>query len=77
MNCDVSSKLRNAIGHNDVEYNKVSQQITYIPNPKQRANRENTYLLKFESKAIDMFRSILTISEYLYRIREVDIIKKL
>jgi len=77
LNCDVSSKLRNAIGHNDVEYNKVSQQITYIPNPKQRANRENTYLLKFESKAIDMFRSILTISEYLYRIREVDIIKKL
>lgn len=73
LKCDVSSKLRNAIGHNDVQYDKVSQQITYIPDSKQRANKKSTYLLKFESEAIDMFKSILTISEYLYRIREVDL----
>lgn len=76
LKCDISSKLRNAIGHDDVEYNKVSQQIIYIPNPKKRANKEHTYLLKFENKAISMFESILAISEYIYRIKEVGLLKK-
>ena len=34
----VNAKLRTAIGHNDVEYDSAKQLITYIPNPKDRAN---------------------------------------
>ena len=36
----VNAKLRNAIGHNDVEYDSVDQLITYIPNPKDRTIEE-------------------------------------
>ncbi len=37
LNIIVNSKLRNAIGHNDVEYDTASQKITYIPNPRDRS----------------------------------------
>lgn len=68
----VNVKLRNAIGHNDVEYDTASQLITYIPDPKNRANKRTEYLLEFESEAVHMFQGLLTISEYLYRLRELE-----
>ena len=68
----VNVKLRNAIGHNDVEYDTASQIITYIPDPKNRANKRTEYLLEFESEAVHMFQGLLTISEYLYRLRELE-----
>lgn len=71
-----NSKLRNAIGHNDVEYDTVSQLITYIPNPKDRRKKKYEYLLEFENQTIHMFQAILTISEYLYRIRELELMFK-
>lgn len=67
----VNAKLRNAIGHNDVEYNSVDQLITYIPNPKDRTKKRTEYLLEFENEAMRMFQGILGISEYLYRLREL------
>lgn len=67
----VNAKLRNAIGHNDVEYNSVDQLITYIPNPKDRTKKKTEYLLQFENEAMHMFQGILGISEYLYRLREL------
>lgn len=67
----VNAKLRNAIGHNDVEYNLVDQLITYIPNPKDRTKKRTEYLLEFENEAMRMFQGILGISEYLYRLREL------
>lgn len=66
-----NAKIRNAIGHNDVEYDSVSQLITYIPNPKDRTKKETEYLLQFEIEALLMFEAILAISEYLYRLREL------
>lgn len=71
-----NSKLRNAIGHNDVNYNTITQQITYIPNPKDRTKKETTYLLQFENEAVHLFQALLVISEYLYRIREIDLMIK-
>lgn len=67
----VNAKLRNAIGHNDVEYDAVSQLITYIPNPKDRTKKKKEYLLEFENEAMHMFQGVLGISEYLYRLREL------
>lgn len=70
----VNPKLRNAIGHNDVEYDTVSQLITYIPNPKDRTKKKAEYLLEFENEAIHMFQGVLGISEYIYRLRELELI---
>ena len=70
----VNPKLRNAIGHNDVEYDTVSQLITYIPNPKDRTKKKTEYLLEFENEAIHMFQGVLAISEYIYRLRELELI---
>ncbi|WP_242940935.1 SEC-C metal-binding domain-containing protein [[Clostridium] fimetarium] len=70
----VNPKLRNAIGHNDVNYNTASQLITYIPNPKDRTKKETEYLLEFENEAVHLFQGILAISEYLYRLRELELI---
>ena len=69
----VNAKLKNAIGHNDVEYNSVDQLITYIPNPKNRTKKKTEYLLQFENEAMHMVQAILGISEYLYRLRELEL----
>lgn len=69
----VNAKLRNAIGHNDVEYDAVSQVITYIPNPKDRTIKKKEYLLEFENEAMHMFQALLGVSEYLYRLRELSL----
>lgn len=68
----LNSHLRNAIGHNDVEYDTVSQKITYVPNPKDRSKKQTTYLLEFENEAIRLFQAITVVSEYLYRLNEID-----
>lgn len=67
----VNAKLRNAIGHNDVEYDAVEQLITYIPNPKDRTKKRTEYLLEFENEAVHMFQGVLGISEYLYHLRKL------
>ncbi len=72
LNVDVNVKLRNAIGHNDINYDTVSQLITYVPDPQNRAKVKTEYLLEFENEAVHMFQGILVISEYLYRLRELE-----
>jgi len=76
LNVQVNSKLRNAIGHNDVEYNTITQQITYIPNPRDRSKQQTKYLLEFENEAIHLVQAIIVISEYLYRLREIDLMNQ-
>lgn len=71
LGINVNAKLRNAIGHNDVNYDTASQLITYIPDSKDRSKKKTEYLLEFESEAIHMFQGVLAISEYLYRLREL------
>ena len=70
----VNSKLRNAIGHNDFEYDTASQKITYIPNPRDRSRKEEDYLLEFENEAIRLFQGLLVVDEYLYRLRQLELI---
>lgn len=76
LNLKINSKLRNAIGHNDVEYNTIIQQMTYIPDPKDRSKQATAYLLEFENEAIHMIQAIIVISEYLYRLREIELMNK-
>ena len=71
-----NQKLRNAIGHNDVEYETSTQKIIYIPDPKKREKKLSEYLLEFEIEALSMFQAILVISEYLYRLRELELLAK-
>ena len=47
--------------------------ITYIPNPKDRTKKKTEYLLEFENEAMRMFQAILGVSEYLYRLRELEL----
>jgi len=68
--------LRNAIGHNDVEYETITQQITYIPDPRDRSKQKTKYLLEFENEAIHLIQAIIVISEYLYRLREIELMIK-
>ena len=72
----LNAKLRNAIGHNDVEYDTVTQCITYIPNPKDRSKQKQEYLLQFENEALSMFQGVLVISEYIYRLRQLALMEK-
>lgn len=74
LNIVLNVKLRNAIGHNDIDYDTISQLITYIPNPRDRKKRESEYLLEFENEAMHMFQALLGISEYLYHIRKMKLI---
>lgn len=69
----INSKLRNAIGHNDVEYDTASQRITYIPNPRDRSRKEEEYLLEFENEALRLFQGLLVTAEYIYRLRQLEL----
>lgn len=69
----INSKLRNAIGHNDVEYDTASQKITYIPNPRDRSRKEEEYLLEFENEALRLFQGLLVTDEYVYRLRQLEL----
>jgi Predicted metal-binding protein related to the C-terminal domain of SecA len=71
--CRDEFELRTAIGHNDVEYDTVSQSITYIPNPRDRTKKKTEYLLIFENEAVHMFQGLLVISEYLYKLRHISL----
>lgn len=74
LNVIVNQKLRNAIGHNDISYDCLTQEIIYVPDPKNRSKKETTYLLEFENEVIHLFQALTVISEYLYRIREIEMI---
>ncbi|MCD2492956.1 hypothetical protein LQE92_09980 [Lacrimispora sp. NSJ-141] len=69
-----NQKLRNAIGHNDIEYDTPTQRISYIPNSKKREKKSTEYLLEFEIEALSMFQAVLVASEYLYKLRELELI---
>ena len=71
----LNSKLRNAIGHNDIKYDAISQEIIYTPDPRERTKQEKTYLLEFENEAVHLFQAIIVITEYLYRLKEFEMIK--
>ena len=59
-----------------MEYDTVTQCITYIPNPKDRSKRNQEYLLQLENEALRMFQGVLVISEYIYRLRQLTLMEK-
>lgn len=71
----INTDLRNAIGHNDFKYNTVTQEIVYLPDPADRSREETAFLLEFENEAVHLFQAITVICEYLYRLREFELIK--
>ena len=44
-------------------------------NPKDRTKKKTEYLLEFENEAMCMFQAILGVSEYLYRLRELELME--
>lgn len=52
----VNAKLRDAIGHNDDEYDAVKQLITYIPNPKDRTKKKQNTFWNLKTKLYTCFR---------------------
>lgn len=72
----LNTKLRNAIGHNDVDYDVFSQKITYVPNPLDRTKKATAYLLEFENETVRLFQSVTAAAEYLYRLREFALIHR-
>ena len=42
-------------------------------NPKDRTKKKTEYLLQFENEAMHMFQAILGVSEYLYRLKELEL----
>lgn len=73
---NVNSKIRNAIGHDDVKYDSISQKITYIPNPKKREASESMYLLEFEKDILNIFEAILEVDEMLYMLMKIDLLQQ-
>ena len=49
------------------------QKITYIPNPRDRSRKEEEYLLEFENEALRLFQGLLVIAEYIYRLRQQEL----
>ena len=67
----VNAKLRNAIGHNDVEYNSVDQLITiYSLILKTEQKRKTEYLLQFENEAMHMFQGNIRNFQNIYTVCE-------
>ena len=52
------------------------KKIIYIPDPRKREKKLSEYLLEFEIEALSMFKTVLVISEYLYRLRELELLSK-
>lgn len=71
-----NAKLRNAIGHNDIEYDTATQLITFYPNPQNRSIKGTEYLLQFELEALHMFQGILVLSEYLFLLKSSSLSKQ-
>ena len=67
------SKIRNGIGHNSIEYDVATQKITYQPNFRKKHISATMYLLEFENEALGVFKGILMVSEYLYRLKQIEI----
>ena len=74
LRTEINVKIRNAIGHKDVVYDTITQEITYTPDPKNRAKKHKEYLLEFEDEEMHLFQAILVISEYLYQLMKIELI---
>lgn len=71
----INPKARNAIGHKDVKYYAITQEIIYIPNPKDRSRTFTQYLLEFENEEMHLFQAVLVISEYLYQLMKIELMQ--
>lgn len=72
LNISFNTKLRNAIGHNDYEYDGITQKITYIPDSSKPEKKQSVYLLEFGLECIRLIKGIAIIQEILYRSKMID-----
>jgi len=76
----VVQKDKKQLGVIDLKGNTIIEpkyeEITYIPDPKDRLKSRTEYLLEFENEALHLFQAILVIAEYLYKIKEFALIDK-
>lgn len=69
-----NNKLRNAIGHNNYDYDGITQQITYIPNEKKIDIKEHIYLLQFSKECLELFKTTLLINEIIFHLKNFEYI---
>ncbi len=66
-----SNALRNAIGHNDYEYDGIKQILRYKRNKKDNVIDE-TYLLDIAMECIDLMRSVYILTFIIYELLRYD-----
>ncbi|MDR2944190.1 MAG: SEC-C domain-containing protein [Methanosarcinales archaeon] len=70
LQLNLNNKLRNAIGHNNYEYNGIRQKITYSPNLKNLNEKYSTYLLKVALECIELLKRLLILDEMVYQLQK-------
>ncbi len=63
----IDNKLRNAIGHNQYDFNGITQIITYKPNEKKQEIIENKYLMKMAIECIQLMQYMVIIQDLIFR----------
>lgn len=63
----IDNKLRNAIGHNQYEFNGITQIITYKPNEKKQEIIENKYLMKMAIECIQLMQYMVIIQDLIFQ----------
>lgn len=65
---DNSNDLRNAIGHNNYEYDGCSQLLIYSPNKQQADKVHETYLLDVAISCIDLMKNSIILEFIIYEL---------
>ena len=65
------SHIRNAIGHNDVSYDTLSQVIVFEDKHNGKTVREEKYLVEFAKICIDNFCTCVYLMEIVYQLRKI------
>lgn len=76
---DILTKITEYRKHNYTDISQLQSNLDdkisniYDINPKDRTKKKTEYLLQFENEAMHMFQAILGVSEYLYRLKELEL----
>ena len=68
LNLKFNNKLRNAIGHNNYDFNGITQVIEYSPDPKNLEKKEKNYLLEVAIECIDLMQAAMVMSDIIFHL---------
>lgn len=75
LNIELDNKLRNSIGHNNYDYNGLTQQIEFIDH--RRPNKSTQlYLIDFALICYQNFISVINLAELIYQARKLKYVLK-